>query len=223
MRVFWARKNIRLSAPTVYKYMKKELGLFSIVRHRRMNYQVGKPHKVFPNLIQQNFTADEINRKWCTDFTYLYLTDGSKRYNTSIMGLHDRSIVASITDKQITSDLAIRTLKKALEPQKTIKEQLILHSDQDSQYTSKEFTEFCEEIGITQSMSKAGCPYANAPTERYYNTSKNELTNLHYYHNDDELNKAVSEFAYICYNHVRPHSYNDYRTPFEARYGIRNY
>jgi len=139
------------------------------------------------------------------------------------LDLHDRSIVASITDKQITSDLAIRTLKKALESQKTIKGNLILHSDQGSQYTSKEFTEFCQEAGITQSMSKAGCPYDNAPMERYYNTLKNEFINLHYYHNDDELNQAVSEFAYIWYNHVRPHSYNDYRTPFEARYGIRNY
>lgn len=72
-------------------------------------------------------------------------------------------------------------------------------------------------------MSKAGCPYDNAPMERYYNTLKNELTNLHYYHNDYELNQAVSEFAYIWYNHVRPHSYNGYRTPFEVRYGIRNY
>ena len=100
------------------------------------------------------------------------------------MDLHDRSIVASITDKQITSDLAIRTLKKALESQKTIKGNLILHSDQGSQYTSKEFTEFCQEAGITQSMSKAGCPDDNAPMERYYNTLKNEFINLHYYHND---------------------------------------
>lgn len=35
---------------------------------------------------------------------------------------------------------------------------LLVHSDQGSQYTSKEFTEFCEELGITQSMSKAGYP-----------------------------------------------------------------
>lgn len=95
-------------------------------------------------------------------------------------------------------------LKKALESQQTIKGNRILHSDQGSQYTSKEFTEFCQEVGITQSMSKAGCPYDNAPMERYYNTLKNEFINLHYYHNDDELNQAVSEFAYIWYNHVRP-------------------
>ena len=67
-------------------------------------------------------------------------------------------------------------------------------------------------------MSKAGYPYDNAPMERYYNTLKNELINLHYYHTDEELNSSIEEFAYITYNHVRTHSYNNYKTPFEARY-----
>lgn len=98
MRVFLERKNIRLSAPTVYKYMNKELGLLAIARRKKTKYQIETPHKVFPNLIQQNFTADEMNQKRCTDFTYLYLTDGSTRYNCSILDLYDRSIVASITD-----------------------------------------------------------------------------------------------------------------------------
>ena len=38
-----------------------------------------------------------------------------------------------------------------------------MHSDQGSQYTSRAFKEFCEEKGIRQSMSKAGCPYDNSP------------------------------------------------------------
>ncbi len=101
--------------------MKKELGLSAIVHRKKITYQTGKPHKVFPNLFQQDFVAEEIDQKWCTDFTYLSLADGSTRYNCSIMDLHDRSIVASMTDKQITSDLAIRTLKKALESQQTVK------------------------------------------------------------------------------------------------------
>lgn len=218
MRVFLERKNIRLSAPTVHKYMNTELELYAIVRKKRPNYEKGTPHKVFDNLINQNFTADEINQKWCTDFTYLFLTDGSKRYNCSILDLHDRSIVASITDKNITSDLAIRTLKKALDSQPKIKDSLILHSDQGSQYTSKDFIDFCKSVGITQSMSKAGYPYDNAPMERYYNTLKNERINLHYYHTDEELNAAIEDFAYVWYNHVRPHSYNNYKTPFQARY-----
>ncbi len=169
---------------------------------------------------KEAFTADAVDQKWCTDFTYLFLTDGSKRYNCSIIDLHDRSLIASITDRHITADLAKRTLQKAIDSQSGMDvDKLILHSDQGSQYTSKEFTQYCETVGITQSMSKAGYPYDNAPMERYFNTLKNELIYLHYYHTEEELYTSIEEYAYVHYNHVRPNSYNHYQTPFEARYG----
>lgn len=110
--------------------------------------------------------------------------------------------------------------QKALESQPGIDTgQLILHSDQGSQYTSKDFSEFYESIGITQSMSKAGYPYDNAPIERYFNILKNELIYQHYYHTEEELYLPIEDFAYVQYNHVHPPSYNNYKTPFEARYG----
>lgn len=112
MRVFLERKNISLSALTVHKYMNVELGLRSIVRPKKPDYKRGKQHQLFDNLIKQNFKTDKINHKCCTDFTYLHLTDGSICYNCSILDLHDRSIVASITDKHITSDLACNTSSK---------------------------------------------------------------------------------------------------------------
>ena len=174
--------------------------------------------KVFENKLKQDFTADKINQKWCIDFTYLFLKSGEVRYNCTILDLHDRSVVASITDRHITSDLAIRTLQKALDSQPKIKGKLILHSDQGSQYTSKAFVEFCESVQVTQSMSKAGYPYDNAPMERYFNTLKNECTNLYEFATEEALYQTVEEFAYVVYNHVRPHSFNGYRTPFEARY-----
>lgn len=197
MKIYLERKNIHLSNLTVHKYMNTELGLASVVRRKKPGYQKGNAHKVFENILQQEFAADEMNQKWCTDFTYLFLSDGSKRYNCTILDLYDRSVVASITDKNITADLAIRTVEKALESQPYISGKLILHSDQGSQYTSRDFISFCEKAGITQSMSKAGYPYDNAPMERYYNTLKNERINLHYYHTDEELNTAIEEFAYV--------------------------
>ena len=33
--------------------------------------------------------------------------------------------------------------------------------------------------------------------------------------------KIVEEFAYVTYNHVRPHSYNSYRTPYQARMAVQ--
>ena len=223
MQIFLKRKHVHLSPLTVHHYMNKELNLHAIVRRKKPNYQKGTVHKVFDNLLNQNFQAEQINQKWATDFTYLFLKDGSVRYNCSVIDLHDRSVVSSITDRNITTDLAIRTVKKALEAQTSVSKNLILHSDQGSQFTSKEFTEFCESAGITQSMSKAGYPYDNAPMERYFNTLKNEWIYLHDYLAEDDLYASVEEFAYVWYNHVRPHSYNGYKTPFEARTGISNY
>ena len=97
------------------------------------------------------------------------------------------------------------------------KEGIIVHSDQGSQYTSKAFIEFCKSVHVTQSMSKAGYPYDNAPMERYFNTLKNECTNLYEFTTEEALYQKVEEFAYIDYNHIRPHSFNGYRTPYEAR------
>ena len=54
----------------------------------------------------------------------------------------------------------------------------------------------------------------------FFNTLKNELIYQHYYRTEKELYTAVEEFAYVHYNHVRPHSYNNYKTPYEARYGV---
>ena len=219
MTIYLERKGYFYSPATVHKYMNTELGLHSIVRPKKPRYEHGKPHKVFENKLKQDFTADEINRKWCTDFTYLFLADHDVRYNRTIIDLHDRSVIASITDRSITSDLAIRTLRKALDSQPKIKGELILHSDQGSQFTSKAFVEFCESVHVTESMSKAGYPYDNAPMERYFNTLKNECTNLHEFKTEEVLYQTVEEFAYVEYNYVRPHSYNGYATPHEARVG----
>ncbi len=217
MKVYLERAGYYLSRLTVHRYMNTELGLKSITRRKKPDYPHGKAHKIFENKLNQDFQAEKINQKWCTDFTYLFLSNGEVRYNCSILDLHDRSIVASITDRNITSDLAIRTLRKALNSQPALKEPLLLHSDQGSQYTAKAFVAFCESVHVIQSMSKAGYPYDNAPMERYFNTLKNECTNLYDFQTEEALYNIVEEFAYVQYNHVRPHSFNGYQTPYQAR------
>ncbi len=217
MKVYLERRGYHYSSTTIHKYMNNEMKLYSIVRPKKPKYKYCEAHKIFENKLKQDFTAAKINQKWCTDFTYLFLSNRDVRYNCTIIDLYDRSVIASITDKNITSDLAIRTLKKALESQPKINGELILHSDQGSQFTSKAFAEFCETSGVTQSMSKAGYPYDNAPMERYFNTLKNELIYLYEYDTEDALYQAVEKFAYVDYNYSRPHSYNGYLTPHQAR------
>lgn len=166
MRIFLSRYGIYLSKTTVHKYMNKALNLAAIIMRKKPGYKSSKKHKIFDNLLKQNFEVHEKNKVWCTDFTYMRQPNGKFRYNCSIIDLFDRSAIVSINDNYINTELAIKALTKALEQEKPSKG-LILHSDQGVQFASWEFVVFCKEHGIIQSMSKAGCPYDNAPMERF--------------------------------------------------------
>jgi len=208
-------KGIQISYPTAFKYF-HELGLYSIVRRNRYEYKKGPEHTVFPNLINQNFDVDNPNEVWATDFTYMIQPNGTKYYNCTIIDLCNRDVVASLNGKHITSELAIKTLKKALGKRKPPKG-IILHHDQGSQFGSKEFVKFCRDNHVQQSMSRAGCPYDNAPMERFYNTFKNEFYNLYKFKTIEELDRATYHFVYVKYNYQRPHSHNNGLPPARAR------
>ncbi len=207
-------EGIALSYNTVHKYMNQELGLRSVTRKRKKyRYHKGEePYKLFPNLLKQDFNAGKRNEKWCIDFTYLFLKNGAKRYNCTVVDLYDRRVVSSVCGKRINTELAIAAIEKALQNVEG-ETGMILHSDQGSQFTSKEFVEFCKRHGITQSMSRAGCPYDNAPMERYFNTLKAELIRTHTYETEEALFTAITAYAYGKYNNIRPHSYNNNLPP----------
>lgn len=219
MVVYLARRGISLSKTSVLKYM-RELGLRSVVHPKKARYKKGDCYKKFENKLKRDFSADAPNRKWCTDFTYLFLSDGAKRYNCSIVDLYDRSVVSTLNSNRIDAKLAVDTLKQALEKNPGAKGKVLLHSDQGSQYTSQMFTEYCESVSVQQSMSRAGCPYDNAPMESFYGTFKAEFVGQHSFEDDEHLNQATLDYVYCYYNHIRPHSSNEYLTPFEKRNNI---
>lgn len=208
MRAMLANQGIHLSALTVHRYMNKELGLKSVTRKPRYHYVKGPaPDEVFEDLLQQDFKAKRRNEKWCIDFTYVYFGKHTKRYNCTIIDLYDRRVVSSVCGRKINTQLAIDTLQKGLESVGG-ETGMILHSDRGSQFTSSEFIEYCRENGITQSMSRPGCPYDNAPMERYFNTLKADRLKLHEYESEKQLFIAIQSYAFGWYNNRRPHSYN---------------
>lgn len=46
-------------------------------------------------------------------------------------------------------------------------------------------------------MSKAGCPYDNAPMERSYNTLKNELIYPDHFYMESALDEALSKYVFV--------------------------
>lgn len=136
-RIFLARKQIFLRKTTVHKYMNKEPYLQCFCRRKRPGYKKGHAHKIFPNLLKQNFVTDKANQSWCKDFKYVFLTNGFMRYNCTIIDLYDNSVVVSETGKWITSDLTIITFEKAFHSFRSGKPvyfRLVYHLLSEAQY-----------------------------------------------------------------------------------------
>lgn len=59
MKIFLARKGIRLSKTTVHRHMNQELGLHAVTMRKKRAHAQGEKHKTFPNLLKQNFTVTQ--------------------------------------------------------------------------------------------------------------------------------------------------------------------
>lgn len=153
MNVLLKNKGVNISGTICHKYINVELKLFSVTRRHKPGYHKGTAHNIFENLLKQNFTASSPDKIWCTNFTYILLSDNNMRYNCIIIDLYDRNFIASVHGRNITADLGIKALEAAISQHPwVLKSGVILHSDQGSQYTSKEFTDYCSDHYITQSF-----------------------------------------------------------------------
>ena len=114
----------------------------------------------------------------------------------------------------MTTTLVTDTVRDAVVKEK-VTDGLSLHSDQGSQYTSKEYFDLTQLYHITPSMSSPGCPYDNAAMENFFGTLKYECLNRMQFTNQDEVDAAVAEYMQF-YNFERINMENGL-TPDEIR------
>jgi transposase InsO family protein len=106
------------------------------------------------------------------DFTHL-IYQGKILYLATYMDLCTREIVGWYISNKHTKELVLEALLDAL---KTLgKLPLIIHTDQGSEYCSKENIGFLTSMGIQISMSKKASPWENGYQESFYDNFKTDL------------------------------------------------
>ncbi len=106
------------------------------------------------------------------DFTHIVYMS-KVFYLATYIDLYTREVVGWHVSAKHTKELVIEALLDAV---KTLgKLPYIVHSDQGSEYTSKEYTSFLESFGIKISMSKKASPWENGYQESFYNNFKTDL------------------------------------------------
>lgn len=176
------------------------------------------PQNVKENLLKQNFKAERKNQIWVTDITYIWTKDGWL-YLSSILDLWSKKIIHYEIRNTMDKKLVIDTLEKAY-----LKEQpeleIIIHSDQGSQYTSNDYCKRIEELKMRQSMSRRGNCYDNAVIESFHASIKKEMVYLQGVISAKEMKLRVFDYIEGFYNRERLHSANGNMSPlnFEKKY-----
>jgi putative transposase len=196
----------------------RENGLIS--RHRRkfrVTTNSAHPFPLAENSLGQNFQADEMNRKWVTDVTFIP-TDEGWLYLAVVLDLFSRRVVGWSMDSQIERSLTIRALQMALKQRKPASG-LVHHSDRGSHYANYDYRLMLEANEILSSMSRRGNCWDNAVAESFFKTLKVERVRHRKYRTRAEAREDLFEYIEVFYNRKRRHSANGFVSPvdFEAR------
>jgi putative transposase len=174
---------------------------------RRRNWCVttkrDKRQRPAPDLVKRQFTATAINQLWVADMTYIPTWAGFV-YLAVVLDVYSRKVVGWAFGQQQTADLVIAALNMALITRKP--QGVIHHSDQGSQYTSLEFGNRCQQMGVRPSMGSVGDAYDNAMAESFFATLECELIDRRSWKSFAEARMAIFTWIEAWYNPRRRHS-----------------
>ena len=117
------------------------------------------------------------------------------------------------------ADLVIDALVMALWRRKP-KAKVLIHSDQDIQYTCSDWRKFLSDHNLEASMSRRGNCHDNAVAESFFSLLKTERIKRRIYKTRNDARSEVFNYIELFYNPTRRHGNNDGISPveFERRY-----
>jgi putative transposase len=176
-------------------------------------YYGGTPDHVADNLLNREFNVTEPNQWWVTDITYIKTHEGFL-FLAVVMDLFARNIVGWSMSDRMTEDLAMNAITAAFWRRKPTNK-VYLHSDQGSQYSSRQFRKLLNAYNIEPSMSRRGNCHDNAVAESFFSNLKKEQIRRKIYQTREAARQNVFHYIEMIYNPKRRHTSNNRLSPIE--------
>jgi transposase InsO family protein len=194
----------RVSENTVAALMREQHLAARRKKKRRSTTRPGKGRWRAPDLVQRDFPAAQINRKWYGDGTEIPTGEG-KLYLASVLDMASRRILGFALGEHHDAQLAYGALAMAVAVRGGQVPGVILHTDQGSEYTAGLIRSACTRLGIRQSMGRPGSALDNAVIESWHSTLEFELRALEHFSTKAQARARIP--AWIDdYNRRRRHS-----------------
>ncbi|MCW8884751.1 MAG: IS3 family transposase [Motiliproteus sp.] len=196
----------------VHRLMQRA-GLKAQVGYRKPRHRGGVANIVTPNRLQRQFNPSAPNEAWVTDITFIKTHEGWL-YLAVVVDLFSRRVVGWSMQSRITKELVLDSLLMAVW-RRSPNSQVIVHSDQGSQYTSHDWQEFLKQHGLEGSMSRRGNCHDNAVAESFFQLLKRERIKKKVYATREHARSDIFDYIELFYNSKRRHGFNDQLSPIE--------
>lgn len=226
----WEKSRKNYGLPRIKKEIRKQgiiAGQKIIRKAMKMQEIQGKTSKKYkivttdsnhkfgyaPNLLDRKFSVNELNKVWTSDVTFIRTSRGWI-YLAVILDLCSRRIISWKLSGANDFKLILSALEDAFNTRQVRINDLIFHSDRGSNYCSYKVKDYLHSKKVSQSMSRKGNCWDNAPTESFFATLKREMEftifkDLH------EAEQYIFDYIEVFYNRQRLNSTLDYQSPVE--------
>jgi putative transposase len=205
-------KDIDCCKETVRKTLTKQ-GLHATVAKKFVPTTTDSDHDlpIAENLLDRDFTATRPNEKWVSDITYIR-TDEGWLYVTVVIDLFSRKVVGWSMDDHMRASIVVKAFNMAVAHRRPTGD-LLFHSDRGSQYAANMFRDRLDFLNVTQSMSRKGNCWDNAPAESFFGKLKTEWAGRYRYRNREEAKRSIYYYIEMFYNSKRRHTTLGYLSP----------
>lgn len=177
----------------------------------------GRPSVVADNTLDRQFDVATPDTAWVSDITYIKTYEGFL-YLAVVIDLYSRRVIGWATQSRQPTDLVLQALLMAVWRRKP-KRPVLIHTDQGSQYTSRDWAAFLRVHNIEHSMSRRGNCHDNAVAESFFNLLKRERIRRRTYKTREQARQDIFDYIEMFYNPKRKHARNGMLSPvdFENR------
>jgi putative transposase len=148
---------------------------------------------------------------WSIDFVMDALEHGRRLKCLTIVDDFTKEAIDIVVDHGISGQYVARVLDQAGRFRELPR---VIRTDQGPEFTGKALDQWAYERGITLRLIQAGKPTQSAYVESFNGKFRDECLNEHWFRSLAEARAIVAAWR-MDYNHARPHSALEYRTPAE--------
>jgi putative transposase len=220
IRSFYAESGRLYGSPRIHKDLKEfgehcgekrvarlmhQDGIRAQRGYMRPRHKSGPPAVVAPDRVKRQFSIAQPNQVWVTDITYIRTYEGWL-YLAVVIDLFSRCVVGWSMKPTLAREIVLDALLMAIWRRRPRRE-VIIHSDQGSQYSSDDWIRFLAAHNLKASMSRRGNCFDNAVVESFFSSLKKERIRRKIYATRAEARAEIFDYIEVFYNRTRRHSH----------------